>query len=107
MTVTRLRYGDAGVDAYGDRVDGAVDELAIGGCSIAPRTAGEDDRQGRQGVPIGWTLYGPYGADIAATDHVRLPDGSVCEVDGQPARWEHNVTGRRPGLEVALRRQDG
>lgn len=107
VTVTVIRHADGGTDTYGDRVDGAATEHTIGGVGIAPRHEMEETAAGRQGRPIGWTLFAPYGADILATDRVRLPDGTECEVDGEPGRWEHIRTNRRWGLEVPIKRYEG
>lgn len=111
VTVTRLRAAAGATDRYGDPTDGTDNELAIHGCGLAPRTDEENTsngrRNGRHGVPIGWTLYAPYGADIEPTDRVRLPDGTVCDVEGEPADWEHMWTDWQAGTAVALKRYEG
>lgn len=105
-TVTRLRPTTT-TDAYGDAEATGYTELAITGCALAPRVEGENNDGGRDGVPIGWTLFAPFGADIEPTDLVRLADDTVCRVDGEPARWEHPRTGTQAGQQVALIRWEG
>ena len=113
VMVTRLRYPSAGTDVYGDEVPATTaDELAIEAIGLAPGTAGpgasaEDNDGGRQGVPVRWDLYLPYGADVAPTDRVRLADGTEYRVDGEPAHWLNPHTGRKAGTVVSLARWEG
>ena len=85
ISVDRLRPVAIGTDRLGDPTYGVPDEVTIENCGLAPRHEAEDADNGRQGVPIGWNLFAPHGADILATDLIRLPDGTVCEIDGMPA----------------------
>ncbi len=105
-TVTRLRPVTA-VDAYGDlRVTGYA-ELDVPGCVVAPRMSVENNEGLREGIPLGVDVYAPYPADFEATDHARTVDGRTWRVDGEPARWSHPVTGRRPGTVVRLTAWEG
>jgi hypothetical protein len=107
VTVTRLR-GDTVDDGYnGSRIDWTTpDELEIPGCALAPRVEPELRDDGRQGVFHAWTLYMPYGADIAAHDRVDTPQG-LFEVEGEPGDWRSPYTGREHGATVHLQRIDG
>ena len=107
ISVTRLRPVVDGTDRLGDPTYGTPAELVIAGCGLAPRHEAENAENGRQGVPIGWDLYAPHGADIAATDLIRLPDSTVCEIDGMPAVWTHMMTDWQPGQVVALKTYEG
>lgn len=70
-------------------------EVAIEGCAILPRSTFE---QGK-----GWVItedmqvFAPYGSDVQAKDRVRLPDGTVWNVDGQPGNYEN-----KRGIEKAM-----
>lgn len=106
-TVVRLRAGST-ANRYGgvdkDWVD--ADEESILGCSIVPRVNPESTGDGREGVPIGWTVYAPADADVLPTDRLRIRDGEY-EVDGIPAEWRSPYTGAPEGLEIQARRVDG
>lgn len=106
ICVTRLRPSSTSVDGYGDPVEVFV-ETTLECRGIAPRHSGEDSPNGRQGVPIGWDLYCAHGVDIQPTDRVRLEDGTLCEVDGEPAQWFHMMTGWEAGAVIALKRYEG
>ena len=107
VTVTRLRPLTT-VDDYGDIVHtGALSELAIDGCGLAPATQPETTTGGRQGVGVEWELYCPHGSDIEATDLVRAPNGALFRVDGHPAEWTHMHTGWQAGMVVPLARYEG
>lgn len=107
ISVDRLRPVAIGTDRLGDPTYGVPDEVTIENCGLAPRHEAEDADNGRQGVPIGWNLFAPHGADILATDLIRLPDGTVCEIDGMPAVWTHMMTGWEAGQVVALKTYEG
>lgn len=106
-TVTRLR-APLVTDRYGSQVrDWAnATRTDIPGGGLAPRPAGEEDGQGREGVIIGWTWFAPAGTDILATDRVEVR-GEVHQVDGEPADWRSPFTGWHPGIAVNLRRVEG
>lgn len=112
-TVTRIRAPFmVDRDRYGNRVRdwAAADETDIEGCAVAPRqaggVAGEETSSGRQGVLVGMTVYTPPGADVVATDRMRVR-GQLFEVDGEPSDWRNPFTTLARGVEVALRRVDG
>lgn len=73
------------VDRLSTAPTGAAPEHDIEGCAVLPRTSNEEDR--------GWVIVegrmvvAPYGADVTATDLVRV-DGEVWEVDGEPGDYE-------------------
>lgn len=85
LTITRLRYpsrSDRGVDV--PDYAAPPDELPIARCWYEP-TASAEDLDARTAVLTGYTIDAPAGADIVATDHVRI-DGVEHEVVGQPLR---------------------
>lgn len=106
-TVIRLRAGTTS-DRYNSAVDDWTDpdELEINSCAVAPRLDSEDRTNGRQGVIVGLTVYAPAGADILATDRVRVR-GDDYEVDGEPGDWRSPYGTANGGLEIALRRVEG
>lgn len=109
--ITRLR-APLVTDRYGnqqrDWPNASRSELV--GCALAPRSAfqteGEPHLQNRGAVIIGYSIYCPPGADLAATDRVDL-DGDVYEVEGQPGVWINPLTNTNFGVEAALRRIEG
>lgn len=107
-TVTILRHDPGGTDIYGDPVAGTVVRVDVDGCAVAPRTgsSGELEGRGRQGITEAMTLYLPAGTDLQADDQVEI-DGQTYDVDGPPANWSNPYSGKRPGLEVVLRRTEG
>lgn len=68
------------------RVRGA-DELPIQTlCPAEPWVVGQPGHDSRSGVLTGWQLYLPTGADVTATDRVRVRQGTYS-VLGEPADW--------------------
>lgn len=61
-----------------------------------------EDLTNRQGVSIEWTAYGPYDADVIASDRIRLPSGDYSVI-GEPERWK-SPTGRLNAIKVLLQR---
>lgn len=83
-TVTVVRAPK--VDRLSDDSSTTPDEHDIEGCAVLPRTSFEQDRgwvvvEGRQ-------VIAPYGADVLATDQVRV-DGELWFVDGAPGDYEN------------------
>lgn len=82
-TITVIRRPK--VDRFDSAPAVAPPEHQIPGCVVMPRTSHEEER--------GWVIVegrmviAPYGADILATDHVRV-DNEVWEVDGEPGDYE-------------------
>lgn len=82
-TVTVIRK--AKVDRLSSPSTTPAPEHDIVGCAVLPRTSFEQEKgwvivEGRQ-------VIAPYGADVLATDQVRV-DGLVWEVDGEPGDYE-------------------
>lgn len=106
-TVVRLRAEPTGEDRYHNPIrdwDNA-DRVDIAGCSIAPRTEGEDTDRGREGVVIGQVVRVPRAVDVLATDRLEVR-GELYQVDGEPAHWRSPYTNRQ-GTEILLRRVEG
>jgi hypothetical protein len=94
-TVTVLRPG--GRDDFGDPLPGT--EHAIAGCLFAPRGSSESSDFANT-VITGAQLFAPAGADIRATDQVRIR-GVVYDVEGDVGDWG------AAGVQVALQRGTG
>lgn len=79
----------------------------VDGCAVAPRTSGESSSLGTE-VVVGLAVFAPYGADVRATDLIRLPDDAdAWQVDGEAGHWRSPFTDWRPGCQIALTRQRG
>lgn len=98
--VTRLRAPVAG-DRYGDEARNwdAAAELDIPGGRVVPQ-AGAENAVGRDQIVRRWTYYGPYDADLLASDRVRYA-GDVYEIDGEVRRWR-SASGNLAHLECDL-----
>ena len=106
-TVTRLRAPLVTDDRGGQRRDwDNATRLDIHPATIAPRQADTTEQNGRQGIIVGLTLYLPADSDVLTTDRLEVRDVTY-DVEGEPGDWRHPLTGRRPGLEVNVRRVDG
>lgn len=92
-TVTVIR--PAGRDQFGDET-GPPAEFDIDGCLFAPGPS-QEAGLGAEQVRAEGHVYAPPGADVRATDRVRIR-GQVYGVVGQPQDW-----GARFGLVVAVR----
>jgi hypothetical protein len=112
VEVTIVRGVPGGTDQYGDRVEGTEERIPVPGAIVAPRRVGagtasiETADYGRQGVVVGMTLYLPPGTDLKRTDDVEI-DGERFTVEGESGEWASPYTGRRHGMEVAVRRAEG
>lgn len=106
--VTILRQGSSGErDPLGNPTPAATVEIRQPVYYIAPAASDEDLSDGRKAVRTGWAVGMPIGADVRPSDRVRLPDGQICHVVGDPAVWDHNPTVRgtsKRGVVVELRR---
>ena len=84
-TITVIRAPK--VDKLKTAPAGEPPEHTIAGCAILPRASEEE---GRGWVILeGRMIIAPYGADVLATDLVRLDDGTTWEVDGEPGDYEN------------------
>ncbi|WP_029932515.1 hypothetical protein [Nocardia otitidiscaviarum] len=107
-TVTVIR--PAARDRVGDRV-GTPTEHTITGCAVnqtqsqaatsSQNTASDGER--RAAVITFIELMCPPRADIRAGDTVRLANGVVYQVDGEPWTPHSPFTGWEPGCVVRLR----
>ena len=93
-----------GRDAFGDPT-GSTSTHQLRGCVFAPGGSTESNVRG-QTVTTTAALYGPYDADVLATDVVDV-DGDRFEVDGEPARWLDPFTREEIGMHATLRRVTG
>lgn len=76
-------------------------EVELPGWSLQPG-ASTEDLQNREATRVDWTAYGPYDADVAATDRIRLPSGDYGVI-GEPERWK-SPTGRVSSTKLLLQR---
>lgn len=105
--VVRIRAGaSTTTDGYGNPVAGADAERELPTLGIAPRVSSEFNEPGRTAVIVGLTVFFPGGTDVLSTDRFRVR-GTVYEVVGEAGDWRSPFTGRRPGIEVALKRVMG
>lgn len=101
-TVTRLRGGRT---QFGG--DPTTDvEADITGCLFDPGGPRGETQDRGDTVVAQPALYAPLGADITATDRLRVR-GVVYAVDGQPAEWLSPFPGGPEGLHVALKHTAG
>ena len=100
-TITRLRapvvMDHGSLVADWDNATGAV----LTGWLLHPG-ASVEDLQNREAVRVEWTAYGPYDADVIASDRIRLPSGDYAVV-GEPERWK-SPSGRLDGTKILLQR---
>ncbi len=75
--------------------------LVIAGWTIQPG-AGPEDLDHREAVRVDWTAIGPFDADVAATDKVRLPSGDYAVI-GEPERWK-SPTGAISSTKILLQK---
>jgi hypothetical protein len=104
-TATVLRPGTPTQDPYGNDVPGDDTETDYGSCAVWPRVSSEDV-QARDQIIDGLYVLFPVGADVLATDRVRVR-GEVYLVDGEPGVYRSPLTGTRLGPQVALTRITG
>ncbi len=100
-TVVRIRQSTR--DRLGDYAD-VPSEVPISNVGIDWNTTTENNNF-RETTESDVTLIVPKGADIEASDRVRLPDGSEWRVIGRPM-WSgvHPITGWDPGvMQVRIR----
>lgn len=107
-TIEVLRAIPGGFDQDGDPIVGTVETTVYTGVAVAPRKAVSDelDTRGRAGIVEGFTIYGPTSMDITHTDQIRWR-GTLFNVEGEPAVWQHPTTGRHAGQEITIRRAEG
>jgi hypothetical protein len=110
VTVTLQQISVDGSDAYGN--DSLVaTERVVPGCVVWPNdsngSGGNEDTSARDQVLVGYALLMPPGTVVEATDRVVLPNGHTYEVIGEPGEWLSPMTGRQPGVQVALQRITG
>jgi head-tail adaptor len=105
-TVTVLR-ATATTDAHGNVVRAWADaeEHQVSGVAVNPREVNAENG-GREASEDLFVLYMPAGADVLASDRVRVR-GEVYDVDGTPKVWRSPFTARHPGVEVHVRRVVG
>jgi hypothetical protein len=100
-TLTRLRAPQ--IMDHGSMVqdwDNAT-TATLTGWTLQPGASSED-LLNREAVRVDWTAYGPYDADVSATDRIRLPSGDYSVI-GEPERWK-SPTGRVSSTKLLLQR---
>jgi len=104
-TLTVLARTRAGQDADGNDVWSTV-STDIRHCAVW-RGQATELVQGQDMNVDGRLALLPVGTAIAVTDQVQRADGTLWEVDGQPALWNSPLTGWKGGVQIALRRVTG
>lgn len=95
-----------------DRYNNTVEDwttptsVDIEGVGVEPRPSAEDNRDGRNAVVSGFTLYLPAGSAVTAKNRMRVR-GDDYAVDGDPAQWRNPFTGWEPGVVVQTKRIEG
>lgn len=99
--IVRLRA--AQVMDHGSLVDDwdAASEEVLLGWSLQPGASAED-LQNREATRVDWTAYGPYEADVLASDRIRLASGDYAVI-GEPEHWK-SPTGRVSSTKLLLQR---
>lgn len=82
-----------------------LDEVPVPGCHYQPAPSGTNANR-RDASLVAWLAFLPAEVDVLATDGIRLPDGTLCEIDGEPARWT-SPSGYLDHVELNLRRWEG
>ena len=80
--------------------------VALEGFAVDPGGSRETRTVNREQIITTPTLYGPYGADVVASDRV-VAAGVTWEVVGNAANWSNPHTGRTPGSVWPLERVEG
>lgn len=96
---TRDKFGDVAITG----------ERTVSGCVIAPRARPQSDPETsgpRLQVTSGRTLYTPPNSGLTSQHRVRLPDGTVWRVEGEPGQWR-SPWGWYPGDQAELERITG
>lgn len=88
-----------GRDGFGDPLPDATIEFDLDGCLFAPGPSREIDVAANQ-VDTAGTVYAPPGADVLATDLMRVR-GDVYAVVGKPQDWGS------AGMVIVLREVTG
>ncbi len=83
-------------DVFGDPAAGNPPEFELAGCLFAPGVS-EENGVGSAGVDTDAKIYGPAGADVRASDRIRVR-GQVYTVVGDPQDWGS------AGMVIALRK---
>jgi hypothetical protein len=105
VTLVVVTETPGGRDPYGnDRRVGS--ETPYAGCAWWSNATSEDD-EGRLTVTTGRTALLPDAAVVAASSRVRFPDGSLWQVQGDPAPQWSPITGFTGGILVLLQRVTG
>ena len=108
-TITRLR-APLVADPYSDESTARDWPNAVStpmlGFAVDPGGSYEARTVNREQVTTNPTLYGPYGADVLASDRV-VAAGATWEVTGNAANWRNPFNGSTPGSVWPLARVEG
>ena len=96
---------DGALDAFGDEVVEWADWRPMGVMGWAPTTTTEPKTVGVDRVVVDLEVFSP--ATVTARSQVRLPDGRIFDVVGEPEDWNRGPFGYAPGYVFNLRRVDG
>lgn len=101
-TVEVWRQGDS--DGF-DELPVLTLHHVVGGVVVAPDETDEYGKFASTTFTV-WELYCPAGADITATDRVKVR-GLMWDVRGEPSEWRSPFSSWVPGLKVVVTRTVG
>jgi hypothetical protein len=105
-TLTVLKAATPARDGYGNDVWSGP-EVAVPGCAWWPSSTTEANPVGGDVNTERFGCLFPDGTDVSSRDRVRLDDGSVWEVDGEPRQHWSPITGAVGGVYAWLARVTG
>lgn len=79
-------------------------------CQVRPTSQDEVEGPDRAAAMSEWRIATEPGSgdwDVRSTDWIRLPDGTICTVQGEPARPSDPVSGELHHIEVLVRKANG
>lgn len=80
-------------DAHGNPSQGYSNPTEALVYAVAP-TITQEPTTGNQGrdyaTSTTWDIYAPLTAQIGPYDRITLPNGTTCEVIGNPKRWQYS-----------------
>ncbi len=114
VTLTVLHRVQSGKDVLGKPL-WTETETTYSGCGWWPGGVSRNIRASAEVSQSDWRnqvqsdaqAMFPDGAVIDANDRVRLPDGSLWEVNGEAAQWHSQLTNSTTGVLVSLNRVTG
>jgi head-tail adaptor len=106
-TVTRLRASSSEDEYHNTVEDWATPaELSILGAAVSLAGTFDMGATDRQPTEADFDVILPIGADVTATDRLRIR-GEECDIVGRPFEWRSPFTGWAPGMVVRASVREG